>query len=331
MAQTTKEKIVKLIEKKYPLSATDIIAHFPINRTILFRHLKDLREQGFIKKIGSWPKVVYMPADKETKTDNDDFSLFSFHDIQRLDQQYLFYESDGTELVWFQWFVSRCRERNLIPYEQYQHYKSIVQSIDQQKNKSGLISVYKKLQQQNADIYLDEIYVSDSYQLGQFGKSPLGSLAFYAKQSQNRSLAKQIIQRIDRGIQRLIKEKNIEAICFAPISIQRKIQLMDILKKELTIHLPLIELYKLFPNNVVIPQKSIKWTTQRIKNALNTIFIKTKWKKYTNVLLIDDFIASGATVNISAKKIKEAWLAKKVIAYAIVGNIDLSYEVINEV
>lgn len=106
---------------------------------------------------------------------------------------------------------------------------------------------------------------------------------------------------------------------------------MDELKTKLSIQLPELFLEKFFPQWVVIPQKSIKWTPQRIKNSTNTIFVKPWQKHYNRVLLIDDFIASGATLNISAHKLKERWLADQVIGLAIVGNLDLSYDVINEV
>jgi predicted amidophosphoribosyltransferase len=46
--------------------------------------------------------------------------------------------------------------------------------------------------------------------------------------------------------------------------------------------------------------------------------------------LIDDFVGSGATLNETAKKLKNAW-ANKVIWFAFVGNLNLSYDVIREI
>jgi hypothetical protein len=48
------------------------------------------------------------------------------------------------------------------------------------------------------------------------------------------------------------------------------------------------------------------------------------------VLLIDDFVWSWATLNETAKKLKYEWI-KEVYWFAFVGNLDLSYEVINEI
>lgn len=106
---------------------------------------------------------------------------------------------------------------------------------------------------------------------------------------------------------------------------------MDELRDQLSYTIPIVKLQKLFPNNIVVPQKSLKWDVSRNKNAINTIFAQSWQKKYDKILLIDDFISSGATLNISAKKLKDAWIAQHVIGLAIVGNMDLSYEVINEI
>lgn len=70
---------------------------------------------------------------------------------------------------------------------------------------------------------------------------------------------------------------------------------------------------------------------QRIKNAENTIFVSSPQKSYETVLLIDDFVGSGATLNIMAKKLKSMGYAKKIVAISLLGNIDTGYDVINEV
>ena len=58
-------------------------------------------------------------------------------------------------------------------------------------------------------------------------------------------------------------------------------------------------------------------------------FIREEAIHYNTVLLIDDFVGSGATLNETAIKLKTAWV-KKIIGFAFFGNLDLKYEVINE-
>jgi predicted amidophosphoribosyltransferase len=46
--------------------------------------------------------------------------------------------------------------------------------------------------------------------------------------------------------------------------------------------------------------------------------------------LIDDFVWSGSTLNETAKKLKDEWI-EKVFWFAFVWNMDLDYEVVNEI
>ncbi len=52
--------------------------------------------------------------------------------------------------------------------------------------------------------------------------------------------------------------------------------------------------------------------------------------KYKNILLIDDAVGSGATMNETAKQIKNKGIAKKIIGIAITGSFK-GFDVISEV
>jgi predicted amidophosphoribosyltransferase len=89
-------------------------------------------------------------------------------------------------------------------------------------------------------------------------------------------------------------------------------------------------LVKNYPTWVTTAQKSLRKRADRIMNARNTIYVYDKnVKHYKNVLLIDDFVWSWSTLNETAKKLKTAWV-DMVYGFALVGNLDLSYDVINE-
>ena len=96
--------------------------------------------------------------------------------------------------------------------------------------------------------------------------------------------------------------------------------------------IPIIKLIKYAPYGTVVAQKTLKSRDQRIQNARDTILIELNQHldQYHTVLLIDDFVWSGATLNETAKKLKSQGV-KKVIAFAFVGNANLSYDVINEI
>ena len=164
-------------------------------------------------------------------------------------------------------------------------------------------------------------------------------MTFFAKQSQDKNLIWESISEIILKLKCFIKQWNFDAIAIVPWSICRQNQLLHFLKKELEfLNLPFIKIVKYYPNKIPVPQKSLKIREQRIQNARNTIFINDKNIKkylgapwgYKKVFLIDDFVWSGSTLNETACKLKEEGV-KKVCGFAFVWNLDLSYEVINEV
>jgi adenine/guanine phosphoribosyltransferase-like PRPP-binding protein len=53
-------------------------------------------------------------------------------------------------------------------------------------------------------------------------------------------------------------------------------------------------------------------------------------KKYKKVLIIDDFVGSGSTLNETWIKLKNEWI-KEIIWFAFVGNLNLEYDVIMEI
>jgi len=67
----------------------------------------------------------------------------------------------------------------------------------------------------------------------------------------------------------------------------------------------------------------------RVENAGKTIIL-TENIKYKNVLLVDDAVGSGATMNEVARQIKDKKIAKKVVGVAITGSFR-GFEVISEV
>ena len=68
-----------------------------------------------------------------------------------------------------------------------------------------------------------------------------------------------------------------------------------------------------------MPQKSLNKLEERINNAENTFVIKGNIS-YKNLLLIDDAVGSGATLNQISGKIKRKKLAENIIALAVVGS-----------
>jgi len=96
------------------------------------------------------------------------------------------------------------------------------------------------------------LYYLDFYSLPKFGKTKLGQLVLYAKQSQNAQLIKKIVELSSGSLKRLIKLKNIEAIAFIPHTIPRKIQFLKEYELMLNLTLPKVEIVKAYKNNIFV-------------------------------------------------------------------------------
>jgi len=78
-----------------------------------------------------------------------------------------------------------------------------------------------------------------------------------------------------------------------------------------------------------VPQKSLGKIEERINNAEHT-FAVNETVKYKHLLLIDDAVGSGSTMNQIAGKIKQKGIAKKVTGLAVVGSYK-DFDVITDV
>jgi predicted amidophosphoribosyltransferase len=80
---------------------------------------------------------------------------------------------------------------------------------------------------------------------------------------------------------------------------------------------------------IAIPQKALSKIEERVNNARASILLTEK-RKFKKVLLIDDAIGSGATINETALKLKDQAVASHIIGLAITGSFK-GFDVIQEV
>ena len=124
------------------------------------------------------------------------------------------------------------------------------------------------------------------------------------KQSENKQLVYQVADEARGVINKLIKHHSIEAVGYIPHSIIRKVQFLKEFSKRLNLSLPQIDLTKAYPGKIRVAQKTLGKLEERITNARETIFVEKTAAQYSRVLLIDDAVGSGSTLNETAKKIK---------------------------
>lgn len=215
------------------------------------------------------------------------------------------------------------------PIKTANEYIKTLKKYDKHKLKSGLIDGMDKIKTSFKKVFLDEIFYLDFYAIERFGKTKLGQFLLYSKQSQDKKMIKSLSASIRDEIINLIDDYDIDAVCFIPPTVKREVQLMKELEGNLKLPVKKIKIVKI-KSDIAVPQKTLNKIRDRIENAEGTFFIDDRGI-YNNILIIDDAVGSGATLNIVAGKIKQAKLTKgKIIGLAITGSYK-GFDVISEV
>ncbi|MEI7579572.1 MAG: hypothetical protein WCJ58_06105 [bacterium] len=318
------QSILDLIGKYGPIRPSQLTLLAKISNKNLHKHLIYLNEGNYISKIGSQPKTFYIKNEKNI------FDALTF-DAQDefIEQNYLTVSPEGRQIYGKEGFQYWCKKVKV------DYQKEKVRYVKQLKifakfKKEQLISAKKRILSGKGASYLDDLYFSDFYNLDYYGKTKLGQLVYFAKTSQNRELVGIIVKMIKPGLLNLIKKQNIQFIAYVPPTIARKVQFMDLLKNNLNLDLSEITVQKV-RTATMIPQKTIRKLEDRITNAQVSIAIDPNQKINGNILIVDDATGSGATLNETARKIRNIASSDiKIFGYSVVGSYK-GFEVISEV
>jgi hypothetical protein len=288
--------------------------------------LLELEDEFKIKKIGVAPKVFYS-INADTKVEQ---AMIITHEQELfLLNHFIVIDALGQKLEGLAAMQYWCDKQGLPLKKTIEEFVVTRHKYLAFYNDDTLIDGIEKLRSTKGieAIGVNDLYYLDFYAIERFGKTRLGTLMHYAKQGQNKGLMKIIVNEIRQRILKLIQDKNIDAIVFVPPTINRKIQIMDVMQKQLSIDKPIFKVEKI-KTQIIVPQKALSKIFERVANARNTFVIPTQ-KKYNHILIIDDAIGSGATINEIAIKIKDKKLANKITGLAITGSYK-GFEVISE-
>lgn len=322
----TDEKILRTLQKSGAVSVDSLSDKLNISRQYLHRKLKEMVEQGRVIKMGEAPHVFYSAA---PTNDTEIFELVPYEKEQFLNQHFMIIDALGNQLIGLaamKYFTSNQRLPLLKTIDEYietrkkylafYNNEHVIEGLEKLKNTKDI-----------GAIGVDELYYLDFYAIERFGKTNLGCLMHYAKQGQNKQLMKKIADEIKNRLLHFIQLHQIDAVLFVPPTIPRKIQIMSMLEKLLQLDLPPVNVRKV-SNAIAVPQKALSKLYERVANARNT-FVVLEQKKYKNVLILDDAIGSGATINEIAKKLKGKKVAQHIVGLAITGSYK-GFEVISE-
>ena len=327
MITDTSKKIVSFIKQNRSVKPIELVAYLGLSRQAIFRQLKKLTTQEILVKSGMPPNVFYsLKEDVQVEQE----SILDQKISKIVEKNYLFITSSGDFLSGLQGFAYWCKKNQLPLDKTAQEYVEVLNKYANFRDKkTSLISGLVKFRQAFVKVFIDQVYYLDFYSLERFGKTKLGLLLLYAKQSQNKELINKIFQIIQKPVLDLISLAHIDAVSFVPPTINRKIQLQKELEKMFAFHLPRVNIVKI-NNKIIVPQKTLNKLQDRIDNIDKTVFIDEN-KTFNNILLIDDAVGSGATLNQIAKKIREKKLVRgKIIGLALTGSFK-GFDVISEV
>ena len=324
MITDTAERILAYIKQKNEATPKEIVQFIGFGAPAVFRQIKKLLEKGLIKKVGKAPRVFYVQAEPEHLPP----IKLSKETDKIVNSEYAIFTPLGKMLCGTEGFAYWCEKHNLPLEKTATEFVSIIKKYNSFKD-GGLIEATDKFAKTFSDHAPDRVFYLDFYSRERFGKTKLGLLVLYAKQSQSLRLIQEIYHLIDEKIRKIIVDNNIDAVGFIPPTISRKVQLMKELERMFNFSLPRLNIVKAVVD-IPIPQKSLASIGDRIQNANETIFVNDE-RRFNNILLIDDAVGSGATLDQTAKKIRAKNLcAGKIICLAIVGSFN-GFDVIQEV
>ena len=325
MKTDTGNKIVAYLRTNKQARVVDILRHLGISNQALHKQLASLLASEQIRKEGKPPKVFYSLA--RVSSPNKQVQVLKPELEQFIDANYLNITPDGRKLPGVEGFRAWC-ERQKLPLEKTAHeYKSTLEPyLNLRKN--DLLDGTRKITGTFDKVWLDKLYYLDFYSIERFGKTKLGQLVLYAKQSQDRKIIAELIAEIKPKILRMIGGGRYNAVAFVPPSVKREVQLMKEIEQGLQTGLPTLKIEKI-ATQIRVPQKSLNKLADRVDNARATFVVIDK-NRFDKVLLIDDAVGSGATMNELATKLKEKGIAKQVDGLAIVGSLK-GFDVISEV
>lgn len=322
-------QIIKYLNGALEASPNELSEAIAVSRQMLHRVLNRLVEAGMLEKIGRPPKVYYrIKTAAITKTGKEE----KINDAEEkfLEQHFNLFTETGNELNGEEAFERWCIKQNLPLQKTVTEYIKTREKYLAYYGKNELIDGTEKLINTKGfdNICIDKMYYGDFYAIERFGKTKIGNLIHFAKQGQNKMLMEKICTLLKKKVETLMEEKKIDAVGYIPPTIKRDLQLMSYLKKSFNFSTPHINLKKV-TGTIPIPQKALAKLEERISNARSSIVVDDK-RTFKRILLIDDAVGSGATINETACKLKMKKTATEVFGFAVVGSFK-GFDVIQEV
>lgn len=325
MKTETSKKIIEFVREKGRVTANELVGFLSISPQAVFKQLRKLVGKKILNKTGMPPRVYYSIAAEPEPIKSVDIEPALEKTIE---ENFFIITPAGESKQGVEGFVYWCNKFNLPTVKTAREYQTTLEKYTAYKI-HGLVNGMDKFKGTFDKVQLDKVFYLDFYAIERFEKTKLGQWLLFAKQGQNRKLIGALIETIKPRVDSIIKRYNIDGVGFIPPTLKREIQFMKEMQKGLKLAVKALSIVKLRPP-IIVPQKTLNKLVDRIENARKTIVVN-ETGHYKNILLIDDAVGSGATLNETASQIRNKKIcAGKIIGLAVTGSFK-GFDVISEI
>lgn len=316
-----KDRILNLFDECKELTVKEIVEKTHASKQMVHLVLNNFIATGDIQKLGRTPKTSYRLFEKEVQPLDVEMPFLKEKENLLLNDLFLIVDELGNLLKGADAFALWCAQRHLPFRKTLEELDVILQKNKGFYDNNGNINAIDHLLHHKGfdKIWIDNLFYLDFDKIERFGKTPLGTLLYYAKQGQSTYLMNLILDEIKIRITHFINWQHADAIAFVPPTLKRELQFMKYLQNHLNLNLPVVEIKKV-SGLIAVPQHAITTIEGRIKNVENTYAV-TDTRSFKHVILIDDAVVTGATLNQIAGKIKLKGIAAEVTGLGIVGSL----------
>ena len=360
---TTSQKILAYISQNGQASGKELTEQFgTISARAIRKQLKNLLDKGLLAKIGRPPKVYYLLSENKIPTDT---TIVDKKILRVVNERYLYISPSGEAKYGWEGFTLWCFKTKQDPVKTASEYIATLNKYDEFR-KGDFIDGMHKMKSTFDKVFLDKLFYLDFYSIERFGRTKLGQMLLYAKQSQNKALILKVVDEIKPKVSELVQKNKIDGVLFVPPTVKREVQFMRELENGFNLPIKTLSVVKV-KTEIAVPQKTLTKLEDSIENARQTIIVdeaghydsiqenrerkltdelntdmsssKTKGNPdrkvvggcHKNVLIIDDAIGSGSTLNETARQLRRKGIVKgEIIGLAITGSFK-GFDVISEV
>ena len=313
-------RILTLLKDRDTLRPTEMMSLLGVSRTALYEALRYLVEREYLVRSGSRPYVLYSLV--------PDFS----EDIQ---DSFLYRSVSGELLFGMKGFRVWSKERfpSLSFEEKIRLYESSYATYMTDRVHGFQFSVPKLVA--ITPTAFSSLHCLDTYQIQvaeekkrtkpavllDAAKTDIPSLKRYP---QAYGVFSEYLTSSVKSILSFLETFEVGGIAFVPPTRRRHTQFMRLLEREFfrwnSRAITRVTIERNFNSSSVrLEQKSISSTKGRIENARTTYRVAPLANPHKTVLLVDDLVGSGATMNEVARKLLESGVAETVRCLGLVG------------